>query len=524
MTQDEINQVKAVVAKWYWQPDTWRRRGLTRYYESAPIRSDLLHNLVEYLKTEETTSLMVLNKKMELGETWKATDAWYQTAPNDKWQGTDSAKIRVYQTLSPAADAAQGPVVLENGCQYTVDHTFYWDVETLPAVPEGESGIQYVMTGVQRDPQTKLYSCVIERRERVAQTIALHDSAATVFERVGEAQYLGVKADDVASTGLPASAGDGRLVKRELTKNPDCTTNIVNTVTDEQPVEGAAVEFRRTLRGLATSTTDRNQTDPITPETMSPGEVRRTEKTVGGLNNNVVMESQPIALADIRRSCERVALEHTDTRTDAATEAPPFEDDDSSSSSSSDFAPVNRRVRMTSVRNDENGYDNETQVTEWRARRKEKTWEDEHYSYAYCSYVNEPEPLIPGSGEIISCSFTPNDHGSYNGSYTIRTLISGSGSESSSWSKSGCTKDITETYVKPGGKQFKRVWTVTFDAWFGPKKWVLDNVYQVRTGGATAKDYPFIGCHSGIKSGGNDGFLGIRYTAAVPGGESPVNP
>ena len=141
MTSEDIQKAEAIVREWFWQPDSWHRKSVVRYYESAPIQPDVLQLVIDYLKQQETDRLFILNQELPLGEAWKATDAWFQTSPNDKWAGTDSTKIRIYQAFKPKADESDGPYTVENGCKYLVTHEFHWDVTAIPTLPASSSGV-----------------------------------------------------------------------------------------------------------------------------------------------------------------------------------------------------------------------------------------------------------------------------------------------------------------------------------------------------------------------------------------------
>lgn len=75
MTSEEMLNAESIIKEWFWQPDSWHRKSVVRYYESAPIQPDVLQLVIAYLKQQETDRLFILNKELPLGETWKATDA-----------------------------------------------------------------------------------------------------------------------------------------------------------------------------------------------------------------------------------------------------------------------------------------------------------------------------------------------------------------------------------------------------------------------------------------------------------------
>lgn len=180
MSEDDQAKAAAIVSQWYWQAAEGHNRKwkyapktFTRFYESAPLEADILKLVIEYLRTQaNVTGLEVFGKSLSLGDlTWRATDAWFQTQEGDKWDGTESAKVRIYQTLI-AHEAAQtgdnadldGPYTLEDNSEVTVEHTFYWDVEEVPELPEDDENIQHSIIGVVHSRETGLVSCTVEKR------------------------------------------------------------------------------------------------------------------------------------------------------------------------------------------------------------------------------------------------------------------------------------------------------------------------------------------------------------------------
>ena len=325
MAQNAEDKAKAaaIVAGWTWQPAEghnyryrYATRTLTRFYEAASMQPDEVKLVVEYLRDQEIAAgdgISLLNRTVDFGEGWKAKDAWYQTTPGEKFANTDSTKIRVYQILfqAPEDKSGDGPYIVENGCAYKSTHTFYWDVEELPTLPASSSGVEYAMKGVTRDGETGLFSCVVEKRERVQQDVADYVTQETVFEKRSEEQHIGVKADKVSSTGKAASVADGKIVTRKITKNADCTSDVANTTEVEKGVKSSVVTVRKTLRGTVKTTLDRNQATAAETTGLSVGDEVRVEKTPGGLYNNTKSGVTAEAAGEIADSCQTTIFEHT---------------------------------------------------------------------------------------------------------------------------------------------------------------------------------------------------------------------
>jgi len=372
MTEDEKARARLVLSGMYWQPaegHNYRYRGanrtLTRFFESASMEADAVKLLLEYLRDEEiTNSISLAGRRVDLGTGWKAMDVWYQTSAGDKWSGTDSTRIRIYQTLMQApvgSDAKDGPYAVENGCQYLVTHEFYWNVTTLPTLSASSSGIQYTLQGVTRDRETGLYSCVIEKRERVQQDVALTAASGTIFETKSEEQHLGVKQANVASTGLQQSAGNGVIVTRQIRKNPDCTSDVLNEKTVEHPIGNAVVVYEKTLRGTRQTVTDRNQTGAVSATGMVVGERRTSRRTEGGRYDNETskLSAQPAGV--IATECSKDAFQHDHATTTNQSTAPGSDVSDASggvvhtrSSTKNEDGTIDVRERTVTEKNVQN--------------------------------------------------------------------------------------------------------------------------------------------------------------------------
>ncbi len=366
MTTEDEAKAKTIVESWYWQMAEghnfrWKSatKSMTLFYESAPLESDVAQLVIEYLKSREgVTEFVITNKKWTFDKPWNAKDCWYQTVPSEKWAGTESTKVRVYWALVQNGDeAADGPYTVENGCKYKVSHSYYWDVSSQPTLPASSSGVQYSIQGFTRDRETGLFTYIVEKRETVQQDVALYDTAVTAFELSQEEQHLGVKANAVASTGKKASVKNGVLVERKVTKNPDCTSDIVNRVTTEKNVKGAVKVWRKTLRGTVESTTERSAANPLTGTGLEVGETRRSEQTPGELWNNTVEKTTKDPAGEIASECQKTIFEHRDVKLENVPTAPENKEADE---------PDGGVIKQKSVRKtDENTFDvTETTTTE----------------------------------------------------------------------------------------------------------------------------------------------------------------
>ena len=464
LTTTEIAAAKKIVEGLVWQPAEGHNyryskavNTLTRFCEAASMEPDVAKLVIEYLKNEvitETDGISLLNKRMDFGAGWKAMDAWYQTAAGEKFAGTESTKVRVFQVLmQPPADGdtGDGPYLVEDGCQYKVSHTFYWNIEELPELDESSSGIQYTMQGITRDSTTGLYSCVIEERERVQQDVPLYDSAKTIYETIQREAHTGVKAADLQTTGQAASVAGGVLVERQVTKNGDCTSNVENTVTIEKPVTGAVKQYRKTLRGTVETTTDRNAAAALTygMETggtpMKVGESRRSEKTPGGKFNNTTEAVTAEAAGEIQRSCEMSGeVEHTDVSVENVLEEPEDEHQE---------GEQNKVVKKTVRKTEEGTFDVETVTKEYSPTVTVATtnWGTEKAVTTTTRHDTEMEP----EAELGEANASPDDASAATTSVTEYTPIKVD-SEWITWESTTVTSRGTYKYAH-GARIFKNV-------------------------------------------------------------------
>ena len=408
LTSEQIQRAEAQIALFFWQPDTWHRNSIVRYHECVPVSSENLQILIEYLKEQEMTSIGLLKKNVQLDGTWKATDAWFQTAPSDKWNGTDCQKVRIYQSIRPKDNENDGPYTVENGCKYLVTHKFHWDVAEISNLPASSSGIQYTLQGVTKDKDTGLYSYVIEKRETVQQDVSEYGTSETAFESRKEEQHLGVKQASVAGTGKQASVSSGTIVRRKVTKNQDCTSDVQNETIKEKSVKGAIVEYRKTLSGTTEIKTDRSQSAQVSKTGLAVGETRRSEKTEGGLWHNTVSKTTKDPVGETGEVCERSDLVHQHTTLENLATKPTVEQPKPA---------VNEALQKNVRRTEEDTWD----VTTTRIVYSPKdtgTIVAGSQGARTETKVGVNQPTIPAGGvgginELRRVSAQPNDHGSF---------------------------------------------------------------------------------------------------------------
>lgn len=503
LTQEQIAErdasAKSIVESWYWQAaegHNYRNanaaKTMTLFYEAAPLESDILKLVIEWLRTRTgLTKLVVNHKEMSFETGWDAADAWFATAPGEKWQGTESNRVRIYWVLVQAGDATgDGFHVVEDGCRYKVEHKFFWDVKTVPTLKQGSSGVSYTIQGLTRDRQTGLYSYVIEKRTRQQQDIAEYTTSKTQFEEEKIEQHIGVKQSDAASTGKDASVADGTMVQRVEEKNEDCTKNITNRTRIEQEVDEAQITVQKTLRGKRTRKLHRNQTAAHAtaklPATIPDGATVIQEKTPGKRTDLTIEQNEanadptPVSSGSevssaVTVETEVVSLPNEDVTTDAATQlvveankvkrktyrknedgvttdretsTTTYTERSGTAQTESGTAQtggttvtttrkinapnpetigqnepeVNKVVEVDNTPNDHGSFTTIKRTTTHNPQESSDiTWSDDEYNYKRKSYRNQLAPLLPSetSGQK-SISFTPNDHGSFNGEYLVK--------------------------------------------------------------------------------------------------------
>ena len=469
LTQEQIAErdarAKAIVEGWYWQAaegHNYRNvnvaKTMTLFYESAPLEADILKLVIEWLRTRTgLTKLVVNHKEMSFDTGWDAADAWFATAPGERWQGTESNRVRLYWVLVQAGEATgDGYHIVEDGCRYKVEHKFFWDVKDAPTASQGSSGVSYTIQGLTRDRQTGLYSYVEEKRTRQQQDVAEYTSSITEFEEQKVEQHIGVDQQHESSAGEAASVSDGTIVERIEEKNEDCTKNITNRKRIEKEVDGAQITVQKTLRGKRTRTVHRNQTsEHVTakvPATIPDGTTVIQEKTPGkrtdvtidqneaNANNTPISSGDEIS-AGVTVETDVVSMSNSDAQTDANTQL---------------TAEANKVKRRTYRKNDDGvTTDRETSTTTYTERSgtgstASGTSQTGGTTVTTTRKIDAPNPETIGQNEpevnkVVEVDNTPNDHGSFTTlkRTTTYTERSGTGSTESGTAQTGGTTVTT---------------------------------------------------------------------------------
>jgi len=183
------------------------------------------------LKGTTTTTPMAGTRWARSGLTWTYGRVWY-----DFKDELRQDRFWIYQRFY-SGDSSLADVEVENGCAWNVDATYYWRVATIPALPAANTtlGIEYRRGPVVRDDEDGTYTTYIEKRTRLYQMIAEYTARATASETVKVTDHLGLKEGDKDDAGavkaVPVLAA-GKVVDVARTKNPECTQNRRDTVTE----------------------------------------------------------------------------------------------------------------------------------------------------------------------------------------------------------------------------------------------------------------------------------------------------
>ena len=307
-------------AQWNYK---FKGKALVRYVEEAQMRESEVTLLLEYLSSDECIETLCLYDQ-SVSADWKPIRAWLEIS--NKAIGSLKA-VRLFHGLrtDPSSDA-DGPYVVEDGCAYKVSLTYYWNQPTVVALPASSSGVSYRIGSLQRDDDTGLYTYSVEKRERVQQDVAEYFTQKTEFETRQEEQHLGVRAANVASTGQAASVKNGVMVRRKVSKNADCTSDVANETVTEVKAEGAVEKVSVGLDGTVQTTVNRNMPDKADTAGLDVGESVENAKTEGGLWNQTIVKFVRNAILRIANGCRRTIFEHSHTTATVQGEDPGFTD------------------------------------------------------------------------------------------------------------------------------------------------------------------------------------------------------
>lgn len=333
LTPQQIEACREWCRSHYWQLQEkrgWRYKYhesvMVRYYEEANLDPTLLEPLLEFLKNGEWQPVCTVHNKPFDAEGWVTKDAWYQTGDGDTKDATKLKVTRIYHamTRSEADGEGDGPYAIENGCAYSVSFEFFWNQTDLPAVPDSDSGVSYRLSGVNRNEDTGLFNCVLERRERVQQDIPKYLGDIDAFNETYRAESKGVKGD-TTNGGEEASVEQGTMVSRRVTKNEDCTHDVENVTVRSVQVPGSVVETTVGLHGAGTTVVNRNMLEPASDENLVAGQSVRNELNEDLTWNQTIRSWKREFFQWLRGVCRKTIYRHTHAVTTATGTDPGFD-------------------------------------------------------------------------------------------------------------------------------------------------------------------------------------------------------
>jgi len=284
----ENKQIREILAERKWKIDTSTDKdGLNpdlvlRYLDD--VNREDLDALVAYLKSytsadneaeDETVTDPMEGTQWHRSGTWNGGQVYFKEFPRDSGPGK---VLRLYQELF-AGETTIGIFTIENGCKYLVEiyETFFNKTE-LPTVPVSTSGVSYRIEAFNVDEKRKTYSGYIEKRTRVEQDVAEYVSAVSAAQSVATTEKLGTT--DAAA--LPIAEEAGKINRRQVTKNDDCTVDVKkDSVT---PKDQTIIEKEECAARSVERETHTEAVAELPAPVETPGEINRVvnEETEAG--------------------------------------------------------------------------------------------------------------------------------------------------------------------------------------------------------------------------------------------------
>jgi len=332
----ELKQIREILAERKWKIDTSvDKDGLNpdlvlRYLEDFS-REDI-DALRVYLKTytsadnaaaSETVTDPMKGTQGHRSGTWYGGQVYLKEVPRDSGPGK---VLRLYQELF-AGETTVGTVVVENGCRYVVEiYETFFGKTTLPTVPASTSGVSYRIEAFRVDEKHKTYSGYVEKRTRVAQDVAEYVSEVSAAQSVATTEKLGTT--DAAA--LPIVEATGKINRRRVTKNDDCTVDVKKdsiTPKDQTIIEkeesAAKSVSRETHTEASAALAEPSQTDGqinrVSNQETEAGNVRTTAETITP-KDQTITEKEECAARSVERTTHTEATSPLPDPTDVAGE------------------------------------------------------------------------------------------------------------------------------------------------------------------------------------------------------------
>ena len=191
--------------------------------------------------------------------------------------------------------------------------------------------------------------------------------------------------------------------------------DVTEQIRTETPAPETSVEHRKTLRGSTTTTVNRNVSSPLNSANMKIGEVRRSDKTEGGLYNTTRTEVANEDVGNIAEVCSATSVMHSHSITDNVKDKP---------SDVEQGDPGVNTEKVKTVRITETGsWDVETRTVTHKPFNDTIIATVNNPSQIVQTHVFQNSPKIPpinvGPGQNVSANVSRNNVGSYDGSYRV---------------------------------------------------------------------------------------------------------
>ena len=191
--------------------------------------------------------------------------------------------------------------------------------------------------------------------------------------------------------------------------------DVTEQIRTETPVSESSVEHRKTLRGATKTTVNRNVSSPLNGANMKIGEVRRSDKTEGGLYNTTRTEVANEDVGNIAEVCSATSVMHSHSITDNVKDKP---------SDVEQGDPGVNTEKVKTVRITETGsWDVETRTVTHKPFNDTIIATVNNPSQIVQTHVFQNSPEIPsinvGPGQNVSANVSRNNVGSYDGSYRV---------------------------------------------------------------------------------------------------------
>ena len=211
-------------------------------------------------------------------------------------------------------------------------------------------------------------------------------------------------------------AGEGRRYERTSRITEEGSFDVTETETVELPVAGSTRSWRKTLRGVRETTVDRNAARALDGGNLQVGDERQSEMTPGGLWNNTTVTFSKEPVGEIGEACQATAVTHVHSSTENVASKPSVEQG---------TVGPNVEKSMSARETEEGTWDVETRTTTFNEFPDTEVASVDNPSQSESTHVFQNLVETPrveaGAGKSVNISVSRNEHGSYDGRYTVVT-------------------------------------------------------------------------------------------------------